>query len=115
LGKKTYLSCLEHFDGVIGNSSSGLLEVPSFEKGSINIGGRQQGRLRSSSVIDCAANKADINKALEKLFSLEFQSSLKNAINPYGSGGASKEIVKILENQNLSALLQKKFFDLTQF
>jgi GDP/UDP-N,N'-diacetylbacillosamine 2-epimerase (hydrolysing) len=115
LGQKTYLSCLEHFDGVIGNSSSGLLEVPSFEKGSINIGGRQQGRLRSSSVIDCAANKADINKALEKLFSLEFQSSLKNAINPYGSGGASKEIVKILENQNLSALLQKKFFDLTQF
>lgn len=112
LGQKGYLSCIEHFDGVVGNSSSGLLEAPTFEKGTVNIGDRQRGRVRSSSVIDCEANRLAISNAIEKLFSPDFQSSLKNTVNPYGSGGASSAIVEILENKNLSDLVRKKFFDL---
>ena len=77
LGQLRYLSCIKYVDGVIGNSSSGLLEVPSFKKGSINIGDRQKGRLKAESVIDCEASNLDISHALEKLFSLDFQQNLK--------------------------------------
>ncbi len=112
LGQLCYLSCLKHVDGVVGNSSSGLLEAPSFKKGTINIGDRQRGRLRAESVIDCDPERDSIYTALQRLFSIEFQSLLSEVENPYGSGGASEEIVKTLENHSFNNFLKKRFYDL---
>ena len=112
LGQLRYLSCIKYVDGVIGNSSSGLAEVPSFNKGSINIGDRQRGRLKANSVIDCEPTQQAIGDALKELYSVEFQSTLKNVINPYGNGGASKSIVKIIEDTFFDDILKKKFYDL---
>jgi len=112
LGQLRYLSCIKHVDGVIGNSSSGLVEVPSFHKGTINIGDRQRGRLRASSVIDCSADTISISKAIEHLFSPLFSSSLPSTKNPYGTGGASAAIVKTLEKTSFDNLLKKSFFNI---
>lgn len=113
LGQLRYLSCVSQVDGVVGNSSSGLLEVPSFKKGTINIGSRQHGRLKAKSVIDCNPNRESILKALSKLYSLEFQDGLKDVVNPYGDGGASKKIAAILEKCVLDDLVRKSFYDLS--
>ena len=90
LGQKRYLSCIKHFDGVIGNSSSGLIEVPSFKKGTINIGDRQKGRIKAQSVINCKPEKSSILKSIEKLNSSDFQRTLKKVSKSYGNGGASE-------------------------
>ena len=111
LGSQLYFSCLQFVKGLIGNSSSGLLEAPSFHIGTINIGERQKGRLRSASVIDCAADRQSIRDALSRLFSTEFQKLVSSAINPYGSGGATPEILKILRSVDLSKLRAKAFHD----
>jgi len=112
LGQQRYFSCLRQVDGVIGNSSSGLLEVPSFGKGTINIGDRQRGRLMADSVIQCVPNRADIVSALQMLFSTEFQGRVKDVSNPYGEGGASEKIVAVLEKCSLDNILKKSFHDL---
>ncbi len=112
LGQLLYLSCLLHVDGVAGNSSSGLLEAPSFRKGTVNIGDRQKGRLRAMSVIDCEPDRASISAALKRLYSETFQSALKKVENPYGSGGASKAIVEILERHDYAGILKKKFYNI---
>ena len=112
LGQLHYLSCIKYVDGVIGNSSSGLLEVPSFKKGTINIGDRQRGRLRALSVIDCQPERKSIRLALERLFSATFQTMLSRTENPYGSGGASQAVVNILERISIDGLLKKTFHDL---
>ena len=112
LGQLRYLSCIQHVDGVVGNSSSGLAEVPSFRKGTINIGDRQKGRLRAASVIDCEPDLGSIRVALKRLFSREFQDQLHSVNNPYGNGGASETTVSILEKIPLSELLKKRFYDL---
>ncbi|PRM89625.1 UDP-N-acetylglucosamine 2-epimerase (hydrolyzing) [Aliarcobacter cryaerophilus] len=112
LGQLRYLSALQYVDAVVGNSSSGLAETPSFKIGTINIGDRQKGRIKASSVIDCEANKNSIVKAFAKLYSKEFQESLKTTINPYGDGCASKKIVEILKSVDLENILKKSFYDL---
>ena len=112
LGQINFFSCLQFVDGVIGNSSSGLLEAPSFRIGTINIGNRQQGRLKSKSVIDCEPTSSDISHAIKKLYSAEFQDILLGTENPYGHPGASNKIVKIIKGLNPSSILFKKFFDL---
>ena len=112
LGQKLYLSCVAHVDGVVGNSSSGLTEVPSFKKGTINIGSRQAGRLQASSVINCLPEEREISSALELLYSDNFQSALKDVSNPYGEGGASIMIVNALKASNLDGIIQKAFYDL---
>ena len=112
LGQLRYLSALQYVDAVVGNSSSGLAEAPSFKIGTINIGDRQKGRIKASSVIDCEPNKDSILNSFEKLYSKEFQETLKTTINPYGSGCASKKIVEILKNVNLKNILKKSFYDL---
>ncbi|SEP70573.1 GDP/UDP-N,N'-diacetylbacillosamine 2-epimerase (hydrolysing) [Ectothiorhodospira magna] len=112
LGQLRYLSCIYHVNGVIGNSSSGLIEAPSLNTGTINIGDRQKGRLKASSVIDCEPDKFSIKNAINKLFSDEFQSNLKFIENPYGYGGASNAIVQIIEqHSSFPDLLKKKFHD----
>ncbi|WP_141046795.1 UDP-N-acetylglucosamine 2-epimerase [Aliarcobacter cryaerophilus] len=112
LGQLRYLSALQYVDAVVGNSSSGLAEAPSFRIGTINIGDRQKGRIKASSVIDCEANKNSIVKVFAKLYSKEFQNSLINVKNPYGDGYASKRIVEILKNVDLKNILKKSFYDL---
>ncbi|WP_108063713.1 UDP-N-acetylglucosamine 2-epimerase [Poseidonibacter lekithochrous] len=112
LGQIRYLSALQYIDVILGNSSSGLIEAPSFNLGTINIGDRQKGRLKAESVIDCTANKKNIQKAFYKLFSKEFQSLLQNVKNPYGNGCASKEIIEVIKNVNLDNILKKSFYQL---
>ena len=112
LGQLRYLSSIKYVDAVVGNSSSGLMEVPSLKKGTINIGDRQEGRIKAASVIDCAPTKVSILNALEKLYSSEFQKSLEGLTNPYGEGGASIKIVETIEDISLDRILKKKFYDL---
>ncbi len=112
LGQQRYLSCLQFVDGVVGNSSSGLAEAPSFGIGTVNIGDRQKGRLSASSVIDCEPDRRSIRAALERLYDPAFRTSLRAAVNPYGDGGASRKIVQVLREQPLDQLLKKTFFDL---
>jgi len=112
LGQLRYLSALQYIDAMVGNSSSGLVESPSFKIGTINIGNRQNGRLKAKSVIDCKPIKNNISKAFEKLFSKSFQHSLASVKNPYGTGGASLKIVKILKQYPLGNILYKEFFNI---
>jgi GDP/UDP-N,N'-diacetylbacillosamine 2-epimerase (hydrolysing) len=114
LGQLRYLSCIAQVDGVVGNSSSGLIEVPCFRKGTINIGDRQRGRLQASSVINSEPNKLAIRSALQHLYSAEFQMTLKEVRNPYGEGGASEKIVATVKDAMLDGILKKRFYDIEQ-
>lgn len=112
LGQLRYLSALKHVNMVIGNSSSGLIEVPSFKKATINIGDRQRGRVKSNSVIDCEPKAVSITKAIETALSEEFLTKLLKVENPYGSGNASEVIIKILSSVPLDELIKKRFYNL---
>lgn len=112
LGQLRYLSAIKFVDIVLGNSSSGLLEVPSFKKATINIGDRQKGRARASSVIDVSPVKEEILAAIKRAYSKEFEQTLKDTINPYDGGNPSKKMVKILKEIKLDGILKKKFYDI---
>lgn len=112
LGQEKYFSLMTHVDGVIGNSSSGIIEAPSFSVGTINIGNRQKGRICASSIINCRANYDDFIHAINTLYSNSFQQKLLSVINPYYSGGAVESIVKILESEDMSNDVHKQFLDL---
>ena len=111
LGQLRYLSCIAQVDGVVGNSSSGLAEVPTFKKGTINIGDRQRGRLQAASVINCEPSRDSIAAALEQLYSTDFQVSLRQITSPYGEGGASAAIISTIKTVSLDGLLKKRFYD----
>ncbi len=112
MGQLRYLSALQFVDAVVGNSSSGLLEAPSFHIGTINIGDRQRGRLKAASVIDSSPNQNDINESLTRLYTPEFQYQLTSVKNLYGEGGAVEKIVHILKHTELNDLLKKSFYDI---
>ena len=112
LGQLRYLSCIQHIDLIIGNSSSGIIEAPSFKKPTINIGDRQKGRIWAASIIDCDPEIESIINSIKKALSFDFQESIKKTINPYGNGGASAKIVKILENYNFDDILKKNFYNI---
>jgi len=112
MGHLNYLSTLQFVDGVVGNSSSGLAEVPTFKIGTVNIGDRQKGRLKSKSVIDCEPTKKSIKKAIEILYSRDFQNILPSVMNPYGKGNAIEKIIDVLKNKNIPKELKKGFYDL---
>ena len=112
LGQTRYLSTLRIVDGVVGNSSSGIAEAPSFKIATINVGYRQNGRLQASSVLQCEAKSEDISRCLEVMYSNAFQVNLKNTLNPYGMGGSSLKIVNLLTEVNLQGLITKSFNDL---
>ena len=112
LGQLRYLSALQYVDAMVGNSSSGLAEAPSFKIGTINIGDRQKGRIMADSVINCKSDRESILKAFKKLYSKVFQEELKTSINPYGDGGASKKIKAVIQDINLEGILKKSFFDI---
>lgn len=113
LGRLRYLSAVKYVDVIIGNSSSGLLEVPSFKKPSVNIGDRQKGRMKASSVIDCGESAESILQAIRIALSNEFISKISNVINPYGDGNAVETIVDVIEKTDLTQLLRKPFFDIS--
>jgi GDP/UDP-N,N'-diacetylbacillosamine 2-epimerase (hydrolysing) len=112
LGQLRYLSCLQYVDFVIGNSSSGITEVPSFKIATINIGDRQKGRLQADSVINCGPNKTVIVESIQKALSVEFRTSFKNLQNPYEKSQTSECIFKTLKSYDLKGILKKSFYDL---
>ena len=114
MGQLRYLSAMQFVDGIVGNSSSGLTEAPSFKIGTINIGDRQKGRIKANSVIDCEPKKQDFKCALMILFSSSFQEKLINVDNPYGNGGTAQRVVTILRKSNLNGLLKKSFYNINQ-
>jgi len=114
LGQLRYLSAMQYVYAVVGNSSSGLLEAPSFKIGTINIGDRQRGRIKASSVIDCLPTEEGVTKALQKLFGREFSESVMQTISPFGNGGVAEKITKIIESADLTGIIKKQFHDLSQ-
>ena len=112
LGQLRYLSCIAHVDGVVGNSSSGITEVPSFKKGTINIGDRQLGRLQARSIINSQPDTKNISAAIKSLYSEDFKTILEETTNPYGEGGASARVVKVLREVTLEGIVKKTFHDL---
>ena len=112
LGQKNYFSLLGQVDAIIGNSSSGILEMPYFQKPTINLGTRQLGRLSSKSVINVGIKKNEIVKSLKKIFSSSFKKKIKKNKKFYGKEGAPLRILKVLRNLNTQNLFQKKFFNI---
>lgn len=112
LGQLKYLSAIKHCQVVIGNSSSGLIEVPSFKKPSINIGDRQQGRVQAKSVISCKPEMNAIFESIQIALSDEFQLQLQNVENPYGVGNSSNKILEAIQNASIKNILKKEFYNL---
>ena len=108
-GQNNYFSILRQIDGVIGNSSSGIIEVPSFKIGTVNIGDRQKGRYKSKSIIDCKQDYNEIIKAIKKISSKDFIISLKNTKNPFEKKNTLKKMIKKIHNYNYS--LKKTFYE----
>lgn len=112
LGQLRYLSCIAQVDAVVGNSSSGLAEVPSFKKATINIGDRQKGRMQAASVVNCLPKSSDIRQAISGIYDAAFQNKLAAVVNPYGDGGAVERIMKVLDETSFDGLIHKEFYDL---
>ena len=114
LGSKRYLSLLKYSNGILGNSSSGIVEAPSFGIPTINIGNRQKGRLQAESILNCEPKKEQIIKAIARSQSKEFIEQSKNVRNPYGTGDTSRQIVQVITEylcQN-KIYLEKEFYDI---
>lgn len=112
LGQLNYLSVLNFMDGVVGNSSSGLIEAPSLKIGTINIGDRQAGRELSKSVINCSNDSFDISLAFKKLFSKKFTQSLSSVKNLHGKGEVSNKIITKILKTNYDGIIKKVFYDI---
>jgi len=108
LGTVTYLSLLRQVDMLVGNSSSGIMESASFALPTVNVGLRQQGRERPKNVLDADANANLILQAIDRARTAEFRESLSGMANPYGEGGASQIIVRVLTTVPLSQTLLMK-------
>jgi len=109
LGQVRYLSAMKHCDVVIGNSSSGIVEAPALGKATVNIGGRQDGRLKASAVLDCPINSEAIVSAIKHALSSEFQNLAAHTQSLYGDCNASERIVAFLKQADLSE--PKCFYD----
>lgn len=107
LGMKRYFSCMRFVDMVVGNSSSGIYETPSFKIPTINIGDRQKGRLQADSIINCKPFKNDILNAINEAYSKD----CKNTINPYEKEGTMENIKKIIKSYDLINILKKEFYN----
>jgi GDP/UDP-N,N'-diacetylbacillosamine 2-epimerase (hydrolysing) len=115
LGVLRYLTVLNHVDLVMGNSSSGIIEVPMFKIPTINIGDRQKGRLKPDSVIDCECKSEDILEAINKAYDPNFLSKIRKQKNIFGEGNTSEMILKILKKElNKRINLKKSFYDLEE-
>lgn len=112
MGQLLYLSAIHHVDVVVGNSSSGIIEVPAMKKPTVNIGERQSGRLKAGSVIDCEEKAEVIVSAIQKALSAEFKGALENMLPPYGTGDASLRIKEYLKEVPLQNVQVKPFHDI---
>lgn len=108
LGMKRYLSVMQFVDAVVGNSSSGIYEVPSFKIPTINIGNRQKGRIQAKSIINCKAEKEDILQAIKKSYKEDFSKTK----NPYEAENTSDKILEILKTFDLNGIIKKEFYNL---
>lgn len=112
LGSLKYLSAVKCVNAVVGNSSSGIVEVPSFGKPTVNIGDRQEGRIKPPSIIDCRPCQKNIEYALRKALSKEFQEFCKGVENVYGDGKTAEKIIKILKKNTKNIKdIKKNFYD----
>ena len=114
LGVSKYITLMEKASAVIGNSSSGIIEAPILNVPTVNIGNRQNGRLKGPSIIDCKANKKFITKAIDKALSQDFNDYIaKSNQNIYGKGNTAHKIGKIIERViNKKIDLKKEFYDI---
>ncbi|ELY7391637.1 UDP-N-acetylglucosamine 2-epimerase (hydrolyzing) [Cronobacter universalis] len=110
LGQMRYLSAVKHASAVVGNSSSGIIEAPSFDVPTVNIGMRQKGRMAAKSVINCFANKKSICEALNIAISQSYKANGEKIINPYGQGDASAKIIKMIKAMHF--VPSKIFYDI---
>lgn len=112
MGQKRYLSTMKYVDAVVGNSSSGIVEAPSFNITTINIGDRQKGRIQANSILNCNPNTDEITKLLSSVLSKEYK-KMNNIDNPYGNGEVSQKIVEIIKVFLLDYKInmKKKFYD----
>ena len=114
LGMIRYLSALQYCEMVIGNSSSGITEAPSFHVPTINIGNRQSGRIRDESVIDCGNRVEEISAAIEKAKRLKSEGMLQNMENPYERSGTSENIYSEIKKYLFQhETIEKKFYDIS--
>jgi len=111
LGFRRYLSCLQYVAGVAGNSSSGIIEAPSFGIGTLNIGDRQAGRIQAGTTLNCAPQRQAIAQGLRQLISADFRNSLKGTPNPYDAGGAVPRIMAALRAFRPESVQKKAFYD----
>ncbi|MEY8759790.1 UDP-N-acetylglucosamine 2-epimerase [Chryseobacterium tongliaoense] len=111
LGSLKFLSLLKQSNAIIGNSSSGIVEAPSFHIFTINIGDRQKGRTQAKTIINCAVDQLQIEEAIDRTQNETFMQSIKNLQNPYGNGDTTNKIMKVIESTDFSKLLIKKFHD----
>ena len=112
LGQLRYLSAMRHCDAVVGNSSSGIVEAPAMPRPTVNVGPRQDGRLKASSIIDCPADTDSIRAALAQALSEPFQRALPATRSLYGQCDASTRIRQVLKQVPLGRHLPKRFHDL---
>lgn len=110
LGQVRYLSAVKHAAAVVGNSSSGIIEVPAFDVPTVNIGDRQKGRLAAKSVLNCAAQKDLIVKAIKVALTREYKSAGEDVHNPYGQGDASSMIIDMIKTMKF--VPTKTFYDI---
>ena len=108
LGSQNYLSLLKISDGLIGNSSSGVIEMPTFRKPTINIGKRQEGRIQSQSIINVDINSKEINRKINLIYQKKIKTNIKN---PYKKNFTSKKIGSLIKKLKVDNLSPKKFFN----
>ncbi|MFZ3508395.1 UDP-N-acetylglucosamine 2-epimerase [Vibrio harveyi] len=111
LGQVRYLSAVKHAAAVIGNSSSGIIEVPAFDVPTVNIGSRQKGRLAAKSVLNAAATKESIGNAISLAVSRKYKAENENIANPYGQGDSSKQVIEMIKGLDFEPC--KSFYDVT--
>lgn len=112
LGYLRYLSALQFVDAVVGNSSSGIVEAPSFHIPTVNIGNRQKGRLQAASIINCQPEEVCITVAIERACSPAFRRQIAGVANPYEKPDTAKAILHIIRDYPLEGITQKHFYDL---
>ncbi|MCD4822981.1 MAG: UDP-N-acetylglucosamine 2-epimerase [Phycisphaerae bacterium] len=114
LGVLRYLSAVQHAEAVIGNSSSGILEVPALHTPVVNIGSRQRGRIRPAGVLDCDLDRRQIVEAIRKAMTPDFRAGLAGVDNPYEKPDTVENIVRHLKQADLDGLLKKSFYSLPE-
>ncbi len=111
MGQTEYVSAMKHTNVVIGNSSSGIIEAPSLGVPTVNVGERQKGRVRASSIIDCDSSVAAISSALGKALSPEFQAGARRTSNPYEGENTAVRVKDLVKTTNIQGIVKKTFFD----